>query len=166
MNISYRQLERESFLEDVLDILAETGFPAENLVLEFTEHCRTLEPNRLQYIVNFFNDHKIRIAADDFGTGYSALMLLRSIHFDTIKIDQNFIRGMLSRNADKVIVNTIIDCAHKLDTKVCVEGVENEDLMHITRGYEAEYYQGYLIAKPLELAALKAFVEGKEMAGE
>ena len=72
---------------------------------------------------------------------------------------------MLSRNADKVIVNTIIDCAHKLDTKVCVEGVENEDLMHITRGYEAEYYQGYLIAKPLELAALKAFVEGKEMAG-
>ena len=159
VNISYRQLERESFLEDVLDILAQTGFPAENLVLEFTEHCRTLDPNRLQYIVNFFNSHKIRIAADDFGTGYSALMLLRNIHFDTIKIDQNFIRGMLSRSADRIIVNTIIDCAHKLDTKVCVEGVENNALMDLTRGYEAEYYQGYVIAKPLELHSLKIFME-------
>lgn len=161
VNISYKQLERESFLDDVLSLLQQTGFPAQNLVLEFTEHCRSLDMNRLQYIVKFFNSHGIRIAADDFGTGYSSLMLLRNVDFDAIKIDQNFIRGMLDRSKDKVLVNIMIECAHRLDTAVCVEGVETEELMSITKGYNAEFYQGYLIAKPLELNALKLFMASR-----
>ena len=163
VNISYKQLERESFLDDVLSLLKQTGFPPQNLVLEFTEHCRTLDVNRLQYIVNFFNSHGIRISADDFGTGYSSLMLLRNVEFDGIKIDQNFIRGMLNRNRDKVLVSAMIDCAHKLNIAVCVEGVETEELMEITRGFNAEYFQGYLIAKPLEFNALKLFMENREL---
>lgn len=163
VNISYKQLERESFLEDVLMLLQQTGFPAQNLVLEFTEHCRTLDINRLQYIVKFFNSHGIRIAADDFGSGYSSLMLLRNVEFDAIKIDQNFIRGMLDRTKDKILVNIMIDCAHKLNTAVCVEGVETEELMDITRGFAAEYFQGYLIAKPLELNSLKLFMASREL---
>ncbi len=163
VNISYKQLERERFLEDVLEIIEQTGFPAQNVILEFTEHCRTLENSRLQYIVEFFAKHGIRVAADDFGTGYSALMLLRSIRFDTVKIDQNFIGGMLESTADRILVNTIIECAHKLDTKVCVEGVETQELLNITRSYKAEYYQGYLIAKPLELGNLKIFMEGNRL---
>ena len=161
VNISYKQLERESFLDDVLSLLQQTGFPAQNLVLEFTEHCRSLDMNRLQYIVKFFNSHGIRIAADDFGTGYSSLMLLRNVEFDAIKIDQNFIRGMLDRSRDKVLVNTMIECAHRLDTAVCVEGLETEELMSITKGYNAEFYQGYLIAKPLDLNALKLFMASR-----
>lgn len=164
VNISYKQLEHESFLDDVLSLLRQTGFPAHNLVLEFTEHCRTIDTNRLQYIVNFFNDHGIRIAADDFGTGYSSLMLLRNVQFDAIKIDQNFVRGMLERSRDKVLVNSMIECAHNLDTAVCVEGVETEELMEITRSYNAEYFQGYLIAKPLELKDIKHFIEAKNQA--
>ena len=162
VNISYKQLERESFLEDVLTILQQTGFPAQNLVLEFTEHCRSLDTNRLQYIVKFFNAHGIRIAADDFGSGYSSLMLLRYVEFDAIKIDQNFIRGMLNRSRDKVLVNAMIECAHHLNTAVCVEGVETQELMNISRSYAAEYYQGYLIAKPLELNALKLFMSARK----
>ena len=163
VNISYKQLERESFLDDVLNLLQQTGFPAQNLVLEFTEHCRTLDMNRLQYIVKFFNKHGIRIAADDVGTGYSSLMMLRNVEFDAIKIDQNFIRGMLERARDKVLVNTMIECAHRLNTAVCVEGVESQELMAISRSYEAEFYQGYLIAKPLELNALKLFMASRDL---
>ena len=163
VNISYKQLERESFLDDVLNLLQQTGFPAQNLVLEFTEHCRTLDMNRLQYIVKFFNKHGIRIAADDVGTGYSSLMMLRNVEFDAIKIDQNFIRGMLERARDKVLVNTMIECAHRLNTAVCVEGVETQELMDISRSYEAEFYQGYLIAKPLELNALKLFIASRDL---
>ena len=145
-----------------MTLLKQTGFPAQNLVLEFTEHCRSLDINRLQYIVSFFNSHGIRISADDFGTGYSSLMLLRNIDFDGIKIDQNFIRGMLNRSRDKVLVNTMIECAHRLNTAVCVEGGETEELMSITRDFGAEYFQGYLIAKPLELNSLKLFIEGRK----
>ena len=102
-------------------------------------------------------------AADDFGSGYSSLMLLRNVEFDAIKIDQNFIRGMLDRTRDKILVNIMIDCAHKLNTAVCVEGVETEELMDITRGFAAEYFQGYLIAKPLELNSLKLFMASREL---
>ena len=150
-------------MDDVLNLLQQTGFPAQNLVLEFTEHCRTLDMNRLQYIVKFFNKHGIRIAADDVGTGYSSLMMLRNVEFDAIKIDQNFIRGMLERARDKVLVNTMIECAHRLNTAVCVEGVETQELMDISRSYEAEFYQGYLIAKPLELNALKLFIASRNL---
>ena len=163
INISYKQLERESFLDDVLILLRQTGFPPQNLLLEFTEHCRALDINRLQYIVKFFNSYGIRIAADDFGSGYSSLMLLRNVEFEAIKIDQNFIRGMLERTRDKILVNVMIECAHKLNTAVCVEGVETEELMEITRDYAAEFFQGYLIAKPLELNALKLFIAGREL---
>lgn len=159
VNISYKQLERDSFMEDVLSLLHQTGFPGQNLVLEFTEHCRTIDVNRLQYIVSFFNAHNIRVAADDFGSGYSSLMLLRNVQFDAIKIDQNFIRGMLERSRDKILVNSMIECAHNLDTAVCVEGVETEELMEITRSFKAEYFQGYLIAKPLGLNDIKHFIE-------
>ena len=90
-------------------------------------------------------------------------MLLRNVEFDAIKIDQNFIRGMLDRTRDKILVNIMIDCAHKLNTAVCVEGVETEELMDITRGFAAEYFQGYLIAKPLELNSLKLFMASREL---
>ena len=89
-------------------------------------------------------------------------MLLRNVEFDAIKIDQNFIRGMLNRSRDKVLVNAMIECAHHLNTAVCVEGVETQELMNISRSYAAEYYQGYLIAKPLELNALKLFMSARK----
>ena len=84
------------------------------------------------------------------------------MEFDAIKIDQNFIRGMLNRFRDKVLVNAMIECAHHLNTAVCVEGVETQELMDISRSYTAEYYQGYLIAKPLELNALKLFMSARK----
>ena len=70
---------------------------------------------------------------------------------------------MLERTRDKILVNAMFECAHKLNTAVCVEGVETEELMDITRGFAAEYFQGYLIAKPLELNALKMFIAGREI---
>ncbi len=157
VNVSYKQLERDTFPQDVLDIVEKTGFPAQNLVLEFTEHCRTLNVNRLKQIVAFFHSHGIRIAADDFGTGHATLLLLRDIHFDTIKIDQNFTRGMLEHVNDSILVEAMITCAKRLDIKTCVEGVETQPLFDAARACGAAFYQGYLIAKPLDFLDLLEF---------
>lgn len=158
VNVSYKQLERDSFPHDVLDTLAKTGFPAENLVLEFTEHCRTLNPNRLKKIVAFFHSHGIRVSADDFGTGHATLLLLRDISFNTIKIDQNFTRGIVENEIDGIIVEAMTACAHKLGMNVCVEGIETQLLFDKARSMGADYYQGYLIAKPLDFSDLQEFV--------
>lgn len=159
VNVSYKQLERDSFPQDVLDVLQRTGFPAHNLILEFTEHCRTLNVNRLKKIVAFFHSHGIRIAADDFGTGHATLLLLRDIHFDTIKIDQNFTRGMLEHENDLILVDAMITCAKKLHIKTCVEGVETQAMFSAVRNFGADYYQGYLISKPLDFIDLPVLME-------
>ena len=159
VNVSYKQLERDSFPQDVLDILAKTGFPAENLVLEFTEHCRTLNVNRLKKIVAIFHSHGIRISADDFGTGHATLLLLRDIKFNTIKIDQNFTRGIAEHEVDGILVAAMTTCAHKLNMNVCVEGIETQTLFDKARSMGADFYQGYLIARPLDFLDLQDFVD-------
>lgn len=159
INVSYKQLERESFPQDVLEIVRKTGFPAQNLVLEFTEHCRTLNINRLKKMVAFFHSHGIRIAADDFGTGHATLLLLRDIKFDTIKIDQNFTRGMLDNDTDLILIEGMIGCAKRLKMQTCVEGIETEAMFTAARNCGADFYQGYLIAKPLDLLALHECIQ-------
>ena len=159
VNVSYKQLERDSFPQDVMDIVAKTGFPPQNLVLEFTEHCRTLNVNRLKKIVAFFHSRGIRISADDFGTGHATLMLLRDIPFNTIKIDQNFTRGIMENSIDGIIIEYITRCAHELKMKVCVEGIETKEMFAKTRDMGADFYQGYLIAKPLDFIDLRDFVD-------
>lgn len=159
VNVSYKQLERDSFPQDVMDIVEKTGFPAENLVLEFTEHCRTLNVNRLKKIVAFFRSRGIRISADDFGTGHATLMLLRDIPFNTIKIDQNFTRGIMENDIDGIIIEYITKCAHQLRMKVCVEGIETQEMFAKTQDMGADFYQGYLIARPLDFIDLQAFVD-------
>lgn len=159
VNVSYKQLERDSFPQDVLDILEKTGFPAKNLVLEFTEHCRTLNVNRLKKIVAIFRSHGIRISADDFGTGHATLLLLRDIQFNTIKIDQNFTRGIAEHEVDGILVAAMTACAHKLNMNVCVEGIETQLLFDKARSMGADFYQGYLIARPLDFIDLQDFVD-------
>lgn len=155
VNVSYKQLERDSFPQDVLNVAEKTGFPVENLILEFTEHCRTLNVNRLKKMVACFHSHGIRIAADDFGTGHATLLLLRDIKFDTIKIDQNFTRGMLENETDLILIDGMIKCAHKLHMQTCVEGIETQAMFEAARSCGADFYQGYLIAKPLDVLDLQ-----------
>lgn len=159
VNVSYKQLEHDSFPDDVMDILAKSGFPAGNLVLEFTEHCRTLDASRLKKLVTVFHSHGIRISADDFGTGHATLMLLRDLPFDTIKLDQSFTRGIIEHEVDSIVVEAIMDCAHKLRMCVCMEGIETEKLLEKAHALGADYYQGYLIAKPLDFSDLRDFVD-------
>lgn len=159
VNVSYKQLEHDSFPDDVMDILAKSGFPAGNLVLEFTEHCRTLDASRLKKLVTVFHSHGIRISADDFGTGHATLMLLRDLPFDTIKLDQSFTRGIIEHEVDSIVVEAIMDCAHKLRMCVCMEGIETEKLLEKAHAMGADYYQGYLIAKPLDFSDLRDFVD-------
>lgn len=159
VNVSYSQIDNYNFRKDVLSILKEENFPAENLILELTEHCQTLNPKILQRHMNFFHQHGIRIAADDFGTGYSSYSLMKQLPFDHIKIDQTFIRDMIDHNVDQMIVFSMIEIAKYLDMKVCIEGVETEELFELIKELNPDYYQGYFFAKPLALQELEQMMD-------
>lgn len=149
VNISYTQLERSDFRSKIVSMLANTGFPPEQLCLELTERCSFLDMNFLHNEVDFLKSYGIKIALDDFGTGFASLNLLRELEVDCIKIDREFVRQIENNKVDQTIVRAITQCASELQVPVCVEGIENEQLKDFMTNFDVAGYQGYYYSRPV-----------------
>ena len=151
INLSYAQLEKEGFIEEVMSILEETGFPAKNLCLEITERCRLIDTELLKNLIMLLRNHGIKIALDDFGTGYSTLGILREIEVDTVKIDRTFVMNIEKSERDRATVKCISEIADAYGAEVCVEGVETEAMIEQLRTLKVNSLQGYYFSKPITL---------------
>lgn len=151
VNVSYSQFEVDSFVDTVNDILAETGFPAENLCLELTERLEVIDLEHLIEKIKVLKAEGIKVALDDFGTGFSSLNLLTNLPVDLIKIDREFIKDITENIANQSVIKAITQCANELGIKVCLEGIENRILIDFLRQYNADSYQGYYYSKPIEM---------------
>ena len=150
VNMSYSQLEKIGFKEDVIRILEEMDYPNAHLQLELTERCRNLNVNFLKEQLEFFKENGVKIALDDFGTGTSTIDLLCDLPIDCVKIDQTFILNILKNNNNQVVVDTTLQCTNKLGLNVCLEGVESEEIKNFVSKYSAKYHQGYYYSRPVE----------------
>lgn len=150
VNMSYSQLEKSGFKEDVIEILKEMDYPNAHLQLELTERCRNLNVNFLKEQLEYFKENGVKIALDDFGTGTSTIDLLCDLPIDCVKIDQTFILNILKNNNNQVVVDATLQCTNKLGLNVCLEGVENEEIKNFVSKYSAKYHQGYYYSKPVE----------------
>ena len=151
VNISYSQLQNEAFGEDVMQILKELDFPPSSLQFELTERCRNIDINFLKRELSFFKEKGINIALDDFGTGIASIDLLCNLPITSVKIDQSFIRNILTNSSCKSVVDMSLECANKLGLSICLEGVENKEIHEYVRKLNATYHQGYYYSKPVKL---------------
>ena len=152
VNLAYTQLDRDEFRADLLSMLSQTGFPAENLCLELTERCRLLKMDYLRNELVFLKSHGIRIALDDFGIGFSSLNLLRVLPVDCIKVDRSFVEKIEEDITYQYLVKAITDCAHNLQVSVCVEGIEDARLSDfISTNFYVSTLQGYYFSKPVPM---------------
>ena len=151
VNLSYTQLEKPDFVDMVLRILNELGYPPEHLCFEVTERCRLLDLELLKNVLASLKARGILVALDDFGTGFSSVGILKEIPINIIKIDRSFVRKIEENDIDRQIVRTIADLASIFSAKVCVEGIETEGMRDILKRYHVESFQGYYYAKPLML---------------
>ena len=158
VNMSYSQLERPEFKEEVVKILEEMDFPKNRLQLELTERCRNLDMGYLKEQLEFLKEHGIKIALDDFGTGTSAINMLCELPIDCVKIDQSFILNILNKNNNQVIVDTTLQCSRRLGLDVCLEGVENQEIKDFVGQYSANYHQGYYYSRPVEFDQFMEFI--------
>jgi diguanylate cyclase (GGDEF)-like protein len=149
VNISPFQLADGWLAQRIIKTLADTGFPAERLVIEITESSLFADIDLARTIVTSLKNQGIRLALDDFGTGFSSLAHLRSLPFDIIKIDRSFVTNINAKRESSAIVRAVTTLASALQVPVCVEGIENEESYHTVVRLGCEIGQGWYFGKPM-----------------
>ena len=160
INLAYPQLQRPEFKEMVMGILEEEDFPVENIKMELTERCKLLDHEALRNVMIHFKTSGMQTALDDFGTGYSALNLLMELPVDQIKIDKSFVDDIETDLPKQSLLRAITSCSRELGKKVCVEGIESEEMAEFIRNrFPVTNFQGFFFSKPLPIDEFMEFYD-------
>lgn len=159
VNVSVHQFRQADFVDQVLRIIQTTGANPQRLKLELTE---SMLVSNVEDIIEKMSALKLKgvgFSLDDFGTGYSSLSYLRRLPLDQLKIDQSFVRDVLSDPNDAAIAKTIIALAKSLGLGVIAEGVETASQRDFLAAAGCHAYQGYYFSQPLALEDFEAFAQ-------
>ncbi|HEX5200606.1 MAG TPA: EAL domain-containing protein [Actinoplanes sp.] len=149
VNVSARQFRAPGFVDQVREVLAETGARPEWLLLEITESLVLHDADQVWADLRELRAMGIRIAIDDFGTGYSSLSYLSQMPVDVLKIDKSFIDDILHSAQQMALVETIVSLARTLELNVVAEGIELDGHRAALAAMGCPYGQGYLFSKPV-----------------
>ena len=158
VNVSVQQFRHPDFVDLVLDVVAASGLDPHCLKLELTESLLVIDVEATIAKMAALKKHGIAFALDDFGTGYSSLAYLKRLPLDELKIDQSFVRDVLSDPNDAAIARTIVALARSLGLSVIAEGVETIEQRDFLAKNGCTAYQGYLFSRPLSVIAFEQFV--------
>lgn len=158
VNISIKQLIQSDFELGLLEIIHKYDFDIHNLTLEITESLFIEDMNKVKPKCQYLNKLGAKISLDDFGTGYSSLSMLRALPIDELKIDKSFIDNIESDPQSLQMVQNIIAIGKIFSLDVLAEGVEEKEQVRILSGYQCDFIQGYLYAKPMPLTALEGYL--------
>ena len=158
VNLSARQFRETDLLKRARGVLESTGLNPETLEFEITESVAMDEAERSTEIMRTLRDVGVRFCLDDFGTGYSSLGYLKSFPIDTLKIDQSFVRDIMTEPDDATIVRTVIAMAHNLGLDVCAEGTESQEQLDFLRHNRCDRVQGYFYSRPVPPDEFERFI--------
>ncbi|HUY30947.1 MAG TPA: EAL domain-containing protein [Acidimicrobiales bacterium] len=157
VNVSARQIESATFVDDVRAALEGSGLPAGLLTIEITETAIVRDLARSAICLESIRAIGARIAVDDFGTGYSSLAHLQCFPVDALKIDRSFVSGMLQGRESEALVHTLVQLGRALGIETLAEGIEELPQLAHLRGEKCASGQGFLFAEPLPADEIRAF---------
>ena len=158
VNVSAIQFRQAEFAPQVLALLATTGAPTRALKIELTESMLLDDIEATIAKMVQLREYGVSFSLDDFGTGYSSLSYLKRLPLDEIKIDQSFVRHVLTDPNEAAIARTIITLGASLGLDVVAEGVETEEQRVFLERNGCELWQGYLLSRPVPLEDYEALV--------
>ena len=158
VNISPVQFRDSSLAEQILKLLAATGFPAHRLEVEITEGSLLEDREQVLTIIHSLRNVGISISLDDFGTGYASLAQVNRLPLDRIKIDKSFITTIVKSEQTAAIVSTIAGLGHTLNVPITAEGVESEQIRNALTEYGCSEAQGWLFGRAVSAEAVASFL--------
>ena len=158
VNLSAKTFRSGSLLEDIQDIMWETGLEPSRLTVEVTETSAIENWKLVQDVLNRMREIGVRVALDDFGTGYSSLAYLLRMKFDEIKIDREFVRDIEPDNDNHKLLQHIAELAESLGVELVIEGIETEQQVELVQGNTSRIGQGYYFSRPLELEDARQYL--------
>jgi diguanylate cyclase (GGDEF)-like protein/PAS domain S-box-containing protein len=161
VNISAVQFRQKDLPAQISRILDEVKLPHHFLELELTEATTMDNTQAAVKMMNKLHERGIRMSIDDFGTGYSSLNYLKQFKVYKLKIDQSFVRDIITDPGDRAIVTAIINMASSLGMQTIAEGVETAKQLNFLRLQGCIEAQGYYFSKPLPAKQLEVFARTK-----
>ena len=158
VNVSPRQFHQTGFVAQVLAALAGAGADGHQLKLEMTEGLLLQDVEDTIDKMGQLRGYGVGFSLDDFGTGYSSLSYLKRLPLDQLKIDQSFVRDVLTDPNDAAIARTVVALGTSLGLRVIAEGVETEAQREFLERHHCHAWQGYLLSPPVAVAEFEALV--------
>ena len=155
VNASPLQLRHPKFADMVMRTLEEVGLSPERLEIEVTESMMVDDDERALEVFEKLKAVGVRLALDDFGTGYSSLSYLSRFPFDSLKIDQSFVKNLKQDASCQSIIKSIIEMARALNLRIVAEGVETLEELAILLQFNCDEIQGFLIGRPNPITRLQ-----------
>jgi diguanylate cyclase (GGDEF)-like protein/PAS domain S-box-containing protein len=149
VNVSARQFRQPGFVDQVRRVIERTGADPRRIKLELTESLLLANIENTIDTMHALKENGIGFALDDFGTGYSSLAYLKRLPLDQLKIDQSFVRDVLTDPNDAAIARTILGLGHSLGLDVIAEGVETTGQRNFLAQHGCRAFQGFLFGRPV-----------------
>lgn len=159
VNISAKLLSKAGLADTLAALLEHYQFPPQNIKLEITETAALASDRAAKTNLERLSAMGAVISIDDYGTGNATLEYLRTIPFDELKLDKQFITDLANSSRDQVLVRSTIALAHTLKRKITAEGIEDERTLKILKSLNCDRAQGFYISRPIGVDALTALFE-------
>ncbi|MEG0936949.1 MAG: EAL domain-containing protein [Comamonas sp.] len=149
VNLSAQEFRQRDVVQEVAQVLDDTGLDARYLHIEITETTLMLSGTQMQQTLHALKALGVGLAIDDFGTGYSSLAYLRKHPIDRLKIDRSFVSDLPHNPDAAAIVNAIVQMGQSLHLEILAEGVESPEQLHMLRQMGCAMMQGFLVSAPM-----------------
>jgi len=165
VNLSLKSLTDTRLADRVTELVLSENLEPRHMVLELTESAATTDVGKALENLARLRIKGFGLSIDDYGTGYSSMQQLTRIAFTELKIDQSFVTNATKQESAKVILESSLDMARKLNITAVAEGVETQADWNLLRQLGCGLAQGYFIARPMEAGAYPNWVRGWKHSG-
>jgi diguanylate cyclase (GGDEF)-like protein len=161
VNLSMIDLHDEELPDRVAATISQYGVTADRLMIEITEGQIMQEPDQVIKTLTSLSQMGISLSIDDFGTGQASLTYLKKLPVEKLKIDQSFVKDMVTNEDDRTIVEATIKLAHTLGIEVVAEGVESAEIFELLLHMGCDFVQGYYISRPIQKEQIAEWLMAK-----